>query len=55
MILLSLNILYLPVVIFLYFIIALGTSLVLSALNVFYHDIQYIWALVLQVGFSQRR
>ena len=51
MIPLSLNILFLPVIIFLYFIIALGTSLVLSALNVFYHDIQYIWALVLQVGF----
>jgi len=51
MIPLSLNILYLPIVIFLYFIIALGTSLVLSALNVYYRDIQYIWALVLQVGF----
>jgi lipopolysaccharide transport system permease protein len=51
MIPLSLNILYLPIVIFLYFIIALGTSLVLSALNVYYNDIQYIWALVLQVGF----
>jgi lipopolysaccharide transport system permease protein len=48
---LSLNILYLPVIIFLFFIIALGTSLVLSALNVYYRDIQYIWALVLQIGF----
>jgi lipopolysaccharide transport system permease protein len=48
---LSLNLLYLPVIIFLFFIIALGTSLILSALNVFYRDIQYIWALVLQIGF----
>jgi lipopolysaccharide transport system permease protein len=48
---LSLNILYLPIIIFLFFIIALGTALVLAALNVYYRDIQYIWALVLQVGF----
>jgi lipopolysaccharide transport system permease protein len=48
---LSLNILYLPLIVFLFFIIALGTSLVLAALNVYYRDIQYIWALVLQVGF----
>jgi len=48
---LSLNILYLPIIIFLFFIIVLGTSLVLAALNVYYRDIQYIWALVLQVGF----
>lgn len=48
---LSVNILYLPVVIFLFFIIALGTSLALAALNVYYRDIQYIWALVLQIGF----
>jgi lipopolysaccharide transport system permease protein len=48
---LSFNVLYLPVVIFLFFIIALGTSLVLAALNVFYRDIQYIWALILQIGF----
>ena len=48
---LSLNILYLPIIIFLFFIIVLGTSLVLAALNVYYRDIQYIWALFLQVGF----
>lgn len=48
---LSLNIAWLPVIIFLFFIIALGTSLILAALNVYYRDIQYIWALVLQVGF----
>jgi lipopolysaccharide transport system permease protein len=48
---LSLNILYLPVVIFLFFIIALGISMALAALNVYYRDIQYIWAVVLQIGF----
>jgi lipopolysaccharide transport system permease protein len=48
---LSLNILYLPVIIFLFFIITLGSSLVLAALNVYYRDIQYIWAVVLQIGF----
>lgn len=48
---LSLNILFLPVVIFLFFLMAVGTALMLSALNVFFRDIQYIWALILQVGF----
>jgi lipopolysaccharide transport system permease protein len=48
---LSMNIAYLPLIIFLFFIIALGTSLVLAALNVYYRDIQYIWAVVLQIGF----
>jgi lipopolysaccharide transport system permease protein len=48
---LTVNIAYLPIIIFLYFIIALGTSLVLAALNVYYRDIQYIWALILQIGF----
>ena len=48
---LSVNIAYLPIIIFLFFMIALGTSLVLAALNVYYRDIQYIWALVLQIGF----
>jgi lipopolysaccharide transport system permease protein len=48
---LSLNILYLPVIIFLFFLIALGASLALAALNVYYRDIQYIWALILQIGF----
>ncbi len=48
---LSMNIAYLPIIIFLFFMISLGTSLVLAALNVYYRDIQYIWALVLQIGF----
>jgi lipopolysaccharide transport system permease protein len=48
---LTVNIAYLPIIIFLFFIIALGTSLILAALNVYYRDIQYIWALILQIGF----
>ena len=36
---LSVNIIVLPVVIFLFFIIALGASLALAALNVYYRDI----------------
>lgn len=48
---LSLNIAWLPLIILLFFAIAVGTSLVLAALNVYYRDIQYIWALVLQIGF----
>ena len=48
---LSVNIIALPIVIFLFFIVALGASLTLAALNTYYRDIQYIWALVLQVGF----
>jgi lipopolysaccharide transport system permease protein len=48
---LSLNILYLPVIVFLFFIITLGTCLVLAAVNVYYRDIQYIWAFILQIGF----
>jgi lipopolysaccharide transport system permease protein len=48
---LSLNIAYLPVIIFLFYFLTLGVSLALAALNVFYQDIQYIWAVVLQIGF----
>lgn len=48
---LSFNIVFIPVIILLYFIMAVGVSLALAALNVYYRDIQYIWALILQVGF----
>jgi lipopolysaccharide transport system permease protein len=48
---LSLNIAYLPCIIFLFYILTLGVSLALAALNVYYQDIQYIWALILQIGF----
>jgi lipopolysaccharide transport system permease protein len=45
------NILFLPIIIAIFFFITLGTSLVLAAMNVFFRDIQYIWALALQIGF----
>jgi lipopolysaccharide transport system permease protein len=48
---LSLNITCLPFIIILFYIMTLGVSLALAALNVYYQDIQYIWALVLQLGF----
>jgi len=48
---LSLNILFIPLIILLFFLMALGTSLALAALNVYYRDIQYIWGLILQAGF----
>jgi lipopolysaccharide transport system permease protein len=48
---LTLNIAYLPCIIFLFYIMTLGVSLALASLNVYYQDMQYIWALILQVGF----
>jgi len=48
---LSWNILYLPLILIIYFVLALGTALALAALNVYYRDVQFIWAVVLQAGF----
>jgi len=48
---LTLDVLYLPLILAMYFILTLGTSLALAALNVIYRDIQFIWAVVLQAGF----
>jgi lipopolysaccharide transport system permease protein len=47
----SISILYFPVIFSLHFLIILGLSLGLSALNVYFRDVQFIWRLVLQVGF----
>ena len=47
----SWNILYVPYILIMYFILALGVALAVSALNVYYRDIQFIWAVVLQAGF----
>lgn len=47
----SVDIVYIPLIVLLFFCIVLGTSLALAALNVYYRDIQYIWALILQAGF----
>ena len=45
------TILYGPLVLFIEFVLILGLSLGLAALNVYYRDVQYIWAVVMQAGF----
>ncbi len=47
----SINLLYVPLILSCLFIISLGLSLALSALNVFYRDVQFIWQVLLQIGF----
>jgi lipopolysaccharide transport system permease protein len=47
----SVNILYLVYILSIYFILTLGVALALAALNVYFRDIQFIWAVVLQAGF----
>ncbi|AKB15129.1 MAG: ABC transporter permease [Methanosarcina thermophila] len=48
---LSLNILYAPLILISLFTLALGVSLALSALNVYYRDVQFIWDVLMQAGF----
>lgn len=48
---LSVNIVFIPLIVLLFFLMTLGIALALAALNVYFRDIQYIWAVVLQVGF----
>jgi lipopolysaccharide transport system permease protein len=45
------TILFFPYLMFLTFIISLGLSLPLSALNVLYKDVQFIWNVILAAGF----
>jgi len=45
------TIIFFPFVLFLVFVLSLGISLPLSVLNVRYRDVQFIWTVVLQVGF----
>lgn len=45
------TIVLLPLVLTLGFIFTLGISLPLSVLNVYFRDIQYIWAVIIQAGF----
>jgi len=47
----SVNIVYLVYILSIYFIITFGVALALAALNVYFRDIQFIWAVVLQAGF----
>jgi len=41
----------LPIILIIEFILVLGLSLPLSVLNVYFRDIQYIWALIVHAGF----
>ena len=45
------TIIYFPIVLIIQFIFILGLSFGLASLNVYYRDIQYIWAVILQAGF----
>ena len=45
------TIIYFPIVLSIEFILVLGLSFGLASLNVYYRDIQYIWAVILQAGF----
>src|SRR5665647_3457317 len=47
----SINLAYAPLILIFLFIISLGLSLALSALNVFYRDVQFIWQVFLQAGY----
>lgn len=48
---LSIYILFIPIIIVIFYFTCLGISLALAALHVYYRDLRYIWALILQVGF----
>lgn len=41
----------LPIILIIEFILVLGLSLPLSVLNVYFRDVQYIWALIVHAGF----
>lgn len=47
----GITIIYGPLVLFIEFVLILGLSLGLAALNVYYRDVQYIWAVFMQAGF----
>lgn len=47
----GLTVIYFPLILFIEFILILGLSFGLGALNVYYRDVQYMWAVVLQAGF----
>jgi len=42
---------YFPILFILEFLIILGLSMALAALNIYFRDVQFIWRLVVQVGF----
>lgn len=44
-------VLYFPLIFVLQFVLVFGLSLALSALNVYFRDVQFIWRVILQAGF----
>jgi lipopolysaccharide transport system permease protein len=40
-----------PIIFFAQFLLVIGLSLGLASLNVYYRDVQYIWAVILRAGF----
>jgi lipopolysaccharide transport system permease protein len=48
---LSINLIFIPLIIIIFFVLTLGVALVLASLNVYYRDVQFIWQVVLQAGF----
>jgi lipopolysaccharide transport system permease protein len=47
----GMTIAYFPILFILEFLMILGLSMALSALNVYFRDVQFIWRLIVQVGF----
>lgn len=47
----TITIIYFPFILLIQFILIIGFSFGLASLNVYYRDIQYIWAVILQAGF----
>lgn len=47
----GMTIVYFPILFMFEFLIILGLSMALSALNVYFRDVQFIWRLIVQVGF----
>lgn len=45
------TILYFPILFVFEFLIILGLSMALSALNVYFRDVQFIWRVIVQIGF----
>jgi lipopolysaccharide transport system permease protein len=47
----SWTVFYLPIILVIFFVLSWGVATAIAALNVYYRDIQFIWAVVLQAGF----
>lgn len=47
----GITLIYGPIILFMEFLLILGISFGLAALNVYYRDVQYIWAVLMQAGF----